>query len=206
MSSQRKQESLRKFNEAASTYDSKSSDWTRRTHPFILAELKLEPVTSVLDVGCGTGTLLSSFDSGVRTAGLDFSPEMMSKAREKLGADADLRVGDSERLPWSNEAFDAVTINLSFHHYEHPVTVLREVRRVLKNRGRVIIGDMCPTSLLNRLVNFFTRFGHGGDVHLYSESEMRRLLEEAEFRDISWKRTTRFTMIVSARAIKETGA
>jgi len=156
------------------------------THSFILAELRREPISSILDVGCGTGTILSALNGDVRKAGLDLSPEMVNKAREKLGADVDLRVSDSERLPWPSDSFDVVTINLSFHHYEHPETVLREVRRVLRNGGRMIIGDICLPFHLNKLANLLMLFNHEGGVHIYSEKEMRTLLNEAGFKDISW--------------------
>jgi ubiquinone/menaquinone biosynthesis C-methylase UbiE len=204
MSNRRREESLQKFNEAASTYDSKSSRWTEQTHPYILAELKLETISAILDIGCGTGTLLSKVDGDIRKAGLDLSPEMLKKARDKLGAEVDLRVGDSEKLPWPKDSFDAVTINLSFHHYEHPETVLTEVHRVLKNNGRVIVGDMCPPFPLIRFVNLLMRFGHGGDIHLYSQMEMRKLLNQTGFQEICWKRTTRSAFIVSARVTKIT--
>ena len=202
MSSRRKQKSLQKFNEAAPTYDSKFTKWTTRTHPYILAELRREVVSAILDVGCGTGTLLSELNGVARRAGLDLSPEMVKTARKKLGAEVDLRVGDSETLPWPNDSFDAVTITLSFHHYEHPETVLTEVRRVLRNGGRVVIGDMCPPFPLIGLVNLLMRFRHGGDVRLYSEKEMRKMLVEAGFSDVSWTRTTRSSFIVSARIVK----
>jgi ubiquinone/menaquinone biosynthesis C-methylase UbiE len=202
MHSCRKKASLDRFNKAASTYDSKFTKWTKRTHPFIIDELRREPVAAVLDVGCGTGTLLSTMDGSIRKAGLDISPEMLNRAREKLGLDVDLRVGDSEQLPWTDNSFDAVTISLSFHHYENTQTVLREIRRVLTGRGRVIIGDMCPRFPLHGLINLFMRLSRGGDVHLYSEKEMRALLSETGFQDISWKRTSRDSFIVSARAGK----
>jgi len=158
--SRSKQESLETFNKAATDYDSSHQKWTKPTHSFILAELIREPASSILDVGCGTGTMLSALNGNVRKAGLDLAPEMVNKAREKLGAIVDLRVGDAERLPWPNQSFDAVTINLSFHHYEHPEIVLGEVLRVLTNEGRVIIGDVCLPLHLNTLANLLMRFRH----------------------------------------------
>lgn len=196
--SRSKQESLEAFNKVAPDYDSSYQNWTKATHPFILVELRRAPISSILDVGCGTGTMLSALKGNVRKAGLDLSPEMVNEARGKLGADADLRVGDSERLPWPSDSFDVVTINLSFHHYEHPETVLGEARRVLRNGGRVIIGDVCLPFHLNKLVNLLMRFGREGDVHFYSEKEMRTLLNEAGFSDISWNHTTNRTFVVNA--------
>lgn len=200
--SRSKQESLETFDKAASDYDSSYEKWTKITHAFILAELRREPISSILDVGCGTGTMLSALNGDIRKSGLDLSPEMVNKAREKLGVNVDLRVGDAERLPWPSDSFDFVTINLSFHHYERPKTVLREVRRVLRNGGKVIIGDICVPFHLSKLANLLMRFSHEGGVHFYSEKEMRTLLNEARFNDISWRHTTKRTYVTSASVSK----
>jgi ubiquinone/menaquinone biosynthesis C-methylase UbiE len=52
-----KDESLKTFNNVAVDYDMTYEGWSKDTHPFILDKLKSEPVTSILDVGCGTGTM-----------------------------------------------------------------------------------------------------------------------------------------------------
>jgi ubiquinone/menaquinone biosynthesis C-methylase UbiE len=195
----RKQESLETFNKVACEYDSRYENYSKSMHPFILEELRRAPFASILDVGCGTGTILSMVGDGVRKAGLDISPPMVSKARQKLGADADLRVRDSEFLPWPDDSFDVVICNLSFHHYEHPQTVLKEMRRVLKNAGRVIIGDIYQPFPWHTLANLPVRFSHEGDVHIYSEKEITLLLKRTDLQDIFWKRTSKRSFVATAR-------
>jgi ubiquinone/menaquinone biosynthesis C-methylase UbiE len=56
---------------------------------------------------------------------------MVEKASQNL-PEGDIRVGDSENIPWENEKFDLVVCNSSFHHYPNPKRVLKEIRRVLK--------------------------------------------------------------------------
>ena len=68
----------------------------------------------VLDVGCGTGTLLDLYQqTGCRVFGIDASPAMLEVARGKLGHNADLRLGAATRMPYGNGRFDLVTIVLA---------------------------------------------------------------------------------------------
>ena len=101
----------------------------------------------VLDVGCGTGTLLDLYQqTGCRVFGIDASPAMLEVARGKLGHNADLRLGAATRMPYANGRFDLVTIVLALH--EMPASdrsaVLNEVKRVMKNDGRILLIDYHP--------------------------------------------------------------
>jgi ubiquinone/menaquinone biosynthesis C-methylase UbiE len=85
---------------------------------------------SLLDVGCGPGLLLEVLagqPGEMNLAGLDIAPEMIRIARERLGARADLRVGDAETLPWQDGRFDYVLCVDSFHHYPNPERVLAQM-------------------------------------------------------------------------------
>ena len=78
---------------------------------------------SVLDVGCGSGGLLALLNRpGVGLlAGVDISPNMIEEAKRRLGTGADLKVGDSEKLPWEATSFDLVVSTDSLHHWPNPV-------------------------------------------------------------------------------------
>jgi len=185
----KKARSLRSFNADAADYDSTYEQYTKDTHPMVLAELEKISFNSALDVSCGTGTILSMIPSSVRKAGLDISPKMICKAKQKLGDSADLVVGDSEMLPYSNSSFDVVTCILAFHHFEYPETVIREMHRVLKTNGRMIIADVYDPIFWWRLrANIMMRtFSDSGDVHFYSEKEIKWLLNRNGFRHTVWK-------------------
>ena len=74
-----------------------------------------------------------------KISGIDLSKGMIKKSREILGANVDLKVGDSENLLWGDNTFDVIICNASFHHYPNPLAVLKEMKRVLKADGRIII-------------------------------------------------------------------
>jgi demethylmenaquinone methyltransferase/2-methoxy-6-polyprenyl-1,4-benzoquinol methylase/phosphoethanolamine N-methyltransferase len=111
----------------------------------------LQPGESVLDVGCGTGTLtlMAAEQAGVdaRVAGIDASPEMIEQARKKASKkkrDVDFRVAPIEQLPYGGAEFDVVLSSLMLHHLPDDLKEqgLAEVRRVLKPGGRLIVVDI----------------------------------------------------------------
>ncbi len=104
---------------------------------------------SVLDVGCGTGTLagqLAATPWPVTAVGLDYAPSMCAQASRKAagaGASDQARfvAGDSEHLPFADGSFDVITCSNSFHHYPDQQAVVKEMRRLLAPGGRLIIID-----------------------------------------------------------------
>ncbi len=159
----------------------------------VLQKLITFPFSSILDNGCGPGEFLSfiSKKKDVALAGVDISPQMMRIAGEKLGEQADIRLGDSEELPWEDNSFDVVVCINAFHHYPNPQKALNEMHRVLKQEGLLILADPWLPSPAIQLTNLLIRLIASriyGDVRLYSESEIRRLLEEYQFKFIEWER------------------
>ncbi|MCK6482676.1 MAG: methyltransferase domain-containing protein [Phycisphaerae bacterium] len=145
----------------------------------------------VLDIGCGTGTwaaLLYGSRLPVRVVGLDYSGEMCRKSLRKArhaGAH-DLRFinGDSEHLPFRSGSFDLVTCSHSFHHYPHQGVVVREMRRVLRPGGRVMVADGFRDNIVGWFVFDVCVTRVEGNVYHVPWAEMRRLFEEAGFADI----------------------
>ena len=105
---------------------------------------------TVLDVGCGTGTLLIAAKRRIgasgRAFGIDPSPEMIARAQKKakkLGAEITFRVGVIESLPFPDGYCDAVLSTLMIYHLlaELRECGAREIARVLKPGGRVLAVD-----------------------------------------------------------------
>ncbi|MCR6482732.1 methyltransferase domain-containing protein [Amycolatopsis sp. OK19-0408] len=94
----------------------------------------------VLDAGCGSGPLFGALrERGAQVSGIDQSAAMLAHARQRLGADADLRVADlAEPLPFADDTFDDVVASLVLHYLEDWAPTLAELRRVLKTGGRLI--------------------------------------------------------------------
>ena len=101
----------------------------------------------LLDVGCGSGYLISVLAAERKDAefyGLDISPKMLEQARKKLAAvrNVTLTEGGANRLPYPDGGFDAVTCIMSFHHYPYPHEAVAEAYRVLRCGGVYVLSDV----------------------------------------------------------------
>ena len=109
----------------------------------------LTPGTSVLDIGCGPGTITLDFAARVapgRVTGVDASAEIIEKATE-LAAEDDLDnvefvVGNGYELPFADNSFDIVHAHQVLQHVSNPVGMLREMRRVRKSNGVVAVREV----------------------------------------------------------------
>ena len=93
------------------------------TYEEAIRRVGLAPGQRVLDIGCGTGVFLRLVaDRGAKPFGLDASEALLAIARERL-PEADLRVGEMERLCYADGSFDLVTgFNLSSTVSSGPTT------------------------------------------------------------------------------------
>ena len=189
-----KMKSKNSFNKQAEKYDTSDySKYPRECYPFVLNAINNIHFNKVLDVGCGTGVILkgiSSINSDVELFGLDLSENMIAKATQRLGTTANLSVGDAENLPYADNTFDLVCCVESFHHYPNPKKALSEINRVLKNGGLFLLCDTWTRSPIRQILNFFIRFSSDGDVHIYSENEISKLLKVTRFEMVSWNLIT----------------
>ena len=112
---------------------------------------RLQPGESVLDVGCGTGTLAIVARQRVgetgRVSGIDPSPQMIARASrkaERAGLAIDFQVGVIEQPSFPDQSFDVVLSTFMMHHLPDDLKRrgLREIARVLKSGGRLLVLDM----------------------------------------------------------------
>ena len=96
----------------------------------------------VLDVACGTGTNFPYLPTSVDLVGIDISPEMLANAREeldRLALDGSLYRMDAGALEFPDDSFDTVISAFSTCTFPDPVEALREMRRVCKPGGRILL-------------------------------------------------------------------
>lgn len=136
----------------------------------ILQLVPLKPGQSVLDVGCGTGSLAIAAKRHVGTAGrvhgIDVSPEMLARAERKArkaGSDIIFKKAAAQALPFPDGQFDAVLSTVMFHHLPHKARqqCAQEMKRVLKPGGRVLVVDFAaPRQKQHGFLRHFHRHGH----------------------------------------------
>ncbi|WP_253789308.1 class I SAM-dependent methyltransferase [Nocardia amikacinitolerans] len=142
-----------------SSYDSIAEGYTAENENSLLnayyerpAMLELAGDVSgrrILDAGCGSGPLFAELrDRGAIVTGIDASAGMLEQARQRLGADADLRIADlASPLPFPDDAFDDVVASLVLHYLPDWGPTLTELRRVLKPGGRLIASVEHPFAI-----------------------------------------------------------
>jgi ubiquinone/menaquinone biosynthesis C-methylase UbiE len=116
----------------------------------LVDQADLQSTHRVLEVGCGTGTLLMLIKREhprVEVTGLDPDPRALARAKKKAGAapvPIQLDRGFSDALPYPDASFDRVFSCFMFHHLndaDEKLRTLREIRRVLKTGGRLQLLD-----------------------------------------------------------------
>jgi ubiquinone/menaquinone biosynthesis C-methylase UbiE len=146
MSKKHKEAVQRQFTKTAEAF-SKSAV---RDTPELVAEkvefARPQATDAALDVACGPGTFVLALAPRVRFAhGLDLTEEMLRQARafqqERQIANACFLRGEAEHLPYPDAAFDLVTCQFSFHHMPRPELALKEMFRMMKPEGRMLIID-----------------------------------------------------------------
>ena len=175
---------------------------------------------NILDVATGTGDLVFYLNSKLPEAkitGIDLSAGMLEIARKKLSS---LPVGEKERivfgkgdclaLPFHDSVFDLVTVAYGVRNFSDLLAGLKEMQRVLKPGGVICIIELSSPrrKLLKSAYNLYSgkiipAVGKvvSGDSHAYSylpasvaacpqRQDMAQLMQQAGFRDISWKSLT----------------
>ena len=133
----------------------------RRLKGRVIDLARLAPGRRLLDLGCGTGTLVllaRRRHPDATVIGVDGDPTILAIARRKArraGIPVQLDEGMAYALPYADGSFDAVVSTLTFHHLtpDQQARALAEARRVLRPGGRLVIADLTqPHNRLMRLV------------------------------------------------------
>ena len=162
-------ESERKFwNSKAHSYDKVVSKFFPKIYETILVNLIQDVSQSdkVLEVAAGTGILSIQMSGHVsHITAIDIAPEMLKIAREKSERlqknNIDFEIGDICRLKFDNKSFDAVVASNVLHLLHKPELALQEIRRVVRDSGKLITATFCHGANLrsNILSRIFALMG-----------------------------------------------
>jgi ubiquinone/menaquinone biosynthesis C-methylase UbiE len=112
----------------------------------------------VLDVGCGPGALTCAFARrAAHATGIDITPAVIERARqfqtERSLDNVCWQVEDVLPLPFTDEAFSIVATRHTFHHFVEPAAVLREMARVCRGDGKILVVDVTPAGAMQDAFN-----------------------------------------------------
>lgn len=194
------------FDEQASYYDVDNtapvSKFPKICYPIVIEELKSAKFDSLLDLGCGTGALTKIIATEFperKLAGLDLSDKMIAQAKAKNIPNCEFIVGDGEKLPYTDNSFDALICVLSIHHHPNSDQTLAEMYRVLKPNGTLIICEMDPPAIMRFIYNaFLLKILNTGDVHIFNKKELSQDIEKAGFHQVESRSIHRYMSIFRA--------
>lgn len=128
-----------------------------------------------LDVGCGTGLVLRGLPSD--SVGLDVNPWNVRKAKG-YAPHTELVVGDAENMPFRDDIFSTVICTETLEHLPNPNVALREVRRVLRSKGK-LVGSVPHKSIFWRFRFLSSTCPREEPFHnQYAIEQVRRLLSD----------------------------
>ncbi len=116
----------------------------------------------ILDIGCGDGVLATELAGrGANVGGLDISPATLLAARRRArasGVELALTAGNAAKLPYPDASFDLVLSVATLCFSETPLPALREMHRVLRPGGRLVLGELArwnTWAMLRRVKGWF---------------------------------------------------
>jgi ubiquinone/menaquinone biosynthesis C-methylase UbiE len=154
----------------------------------------------VLEVAIGTGLNLDFYPDDLRLTGVDFSPAMLERARDrarKLGRAVDLHEGDAHALAFPDASFDTVVCTFSLCGIPDERQAVAEMVRVLRPGGLLLLADHVagsawPVRAVQRLLELVT-------VPLGGEHFLRRPLQHVRAQGLQVERQERFKLGIVER-------
>lgn len=142
------------------------------------------PDDTVLDVACGPGLLACAFARVARHAvGVDITPAMLEQARKTQAEQGIENVswqsGDVFSLPYPDHHFSIVASRFVFHHLLEPLAALKEMKRVCKPGGRVVVADMAPAQEKADALNAMERLRDPSHARAMPLEELKSLFAQA---------------------------
>jgi ubiquinone/menaquinone biosynthesis C-methylase UbiE len=134
------------FETVASQWDRmRKSFFSDRVRKVAVAKANIQPEKLAADIGAGTGFLTEELiENGLKVIAVDQAEAMLDEMKKKFGRAAaiDYRTGEFDNLPIQNGTVDYVFANMYLHHVDSPQVAIKEMVRILKAGGKLVITDM----------------------------------------------------------------
>jgi len=142
------------FGKRASKYDGFEGKMSHRFYRLLLEQVKLFPNVKVLDVGCGTGTILYKMNETctIDGYGIDMAENMIAEAKRKC-PDMNIQTAKCEDTPFEKQFFDVITACMAYHHFSDRAGFAREAARILKPGGCLYIADPRFPFIIRKTMN-----------------------------------------------------
>lgn len=159
----------------------------------ILSKLEICDGMKILDLGTGSGYLafaIAEMNPNVEVIGLDVVEQTLLRNEGRVQSEGLKNIKffsyNGVEFPFYNGEFDYVVTRYALHHFPEINMTFREISRVLKNNGKLIISDPTPNEDdTDKFVDEFMKMKPDGHIRFYSLNEFVKLAERAQLRFIS---------------------
>ena len=140
-------------------------------------ELLSQAEGKTLEVGIGTGKNIPHYPTGIELTGIDFSPKMIEIAGKKAQNydNVSLHVMDAESMDFEDNSFDTVVTSCVFCSVPNPVQGLKEIRRVCKKDGKVLMLEHVRSN--NKVIGKMMDIANPLPLHIYGANINRQTYE-----------------------------
>ncbi|MGA2671039.1 MAG: methyltransferase domain-containing protein [Dehalococcoidia bacterium] len=193
------------FDQLAPTWDKELTPERLKCLGNIVKELGIKPGYYVLDIGSGTGALLPFLIAELGDEGkifaLDFSAEMLGQAQAKnFPPIVGFAQADVLAIPLADNSLDLAICNSVFPHFNDKAKALKEIARVLRDNGRLVICHTMSRAMLNQL----HRSVGGVIAHdlLPDESRIRRLIKQAGLKITHFEDSSERYLVIAEKSTR----
>lgn len=162
----------------APVYENRWALFNSHAHHWVLS--RLDNPTDIMDVGCGTGLMLTMIQNRfpeARLSGIDASPAMLKIATARL-PDANYYITDVENMKKMDQTYDVVCSINVLHHLNDPVAHIRQLHRLCRRGGTVFLCDFAIDTPQMKILELYWRFTHPAHHMAFSQKALRAMLEK----------------------------
>jgi ubiquinone/menaquinone biosynthesis C-methylase UbiE len=171
------------YDKMADNYDNTNEGkFTEKFKSMLLSTVAVNDGDSVLDVGCGNGTLLSRMAKlkSIHGYGTDISSQMIKNATSRY-PEFKFAVSDCERIPFDDGMMDIITVCAAYHHFPDVNAFAAEAKRLLAEKGSIYIAEIYLPFGVRFVANIFLPLLKSGDMKFYSCGEIVKTFSDEGF-------------------------